>query len=250
MKKTQVVILFPDYQGKEFFLGDASVFMRRVREAMPEAILVPILNGTVADSISEGTEIITNNPQLQPIIARHAQGLRSALEVGYAFAISEYPEAIVVRLDTAEHPPEEIPRLTQAIQETGVDMIIGDLAFDETTLRTGSADYFAHINFFPTLYYFFAKLQLSCAHGFQVFAPGALQKIFPIAQKIAQEAGNPPWGFDGAMAIAARIANMLAIILQVQAEKMRDRPLEKVLDQLGKAMQMCLAAQRLYPKLF
>lgn len=176
---------------------------------------------------------------------------------GYSKVADDYPERIIVRLDTAEHPIVAIPDLIRTATETR-GMVIGDLRFDEATMRTGSVDEFAHLDLFPELYdqTTGGKLKISCAHGFQVFAPGICGRILPLALQIVEktrekEGKSVAWGFDGAMALGAIACKDIipVTVFPVQAEKMRDRSREKVASQFSGALKICLAALKLFPDL-
>ncbi len=90
----------------------------------------------------------------------------------------------------------------------------------------------------------------SCTPGFQAFSPNALRIIFENAQKIIMALeGNPQWGFDGAMVLAACLGTNIPVSrISVPAMSLRDRPTEKIGTQFVNALSMCLAAQKVFGK--
>lgn len=261
----KVVIMFPDFKG-EGILGE---FGKRLRLAVGRyAILMPVLNGLDIEEVDEMALEVSNtdidSPEPVFALAHYGKGLKSALIRGYDIIIKRFSEEhYIVRLDTAEHPPEAIPPLLSKAEKAvemyqsgriaAKRMIIGDLSFvSGQNLRPESVDEFAHLNIFPSLYGQFTGglLPLSCAHGFQVFTPGIVRRVFKLAQRITGEAekelGKPvEWGFDGAMALAG-YALGLATIEKVPAESMRDRKTAKIAEQFDRALRMCRAAERIF----
>lgn len=238
--------MFPDYEGQAI-REEGGLFISRIKETVPEAILVPVLNGL---SGSELQKIAFRNTVIgvcEPIVADEAKGLLDTLVAGYTTVLEKYPNATIVRLDTAEHPPEAIPDLVGLANEIN-GIVIGDLVFDEYTLRRDSVDEFAHRSLFPELYQQTTdgRLSLSCAHGFQVFATGVLLPVLAYAQKIVhlveeKTKVNVQWGFDGAMALGAVRAGVPVRIKNIQAETIRDRESAKVAKQFSQALMMCRA---------
>lgn len=247
-----LTVVFPDYKA----LG-IDEFSRRILEVVPDAIVVPVLNGAPEWELQNAANRIKEASQVFPVVEYNGKGLASTLGHGYR-SISYYTltrDRCVVRLDTVEHPVEEIPRLAQAAMECS-GMAIGDLTFDEHTLRTDSIDEFAHRDLFPALFREMTsgRLALSCAHGFQAFAPGRLSKVFHAAsiirRRVELQAGQPlEWGFDAAMALAAVGLDVPVVVCPVQATTVRDRPREKIAVQFQRALQMCLAARQIFPNL-
>ncbi len=241
-----IVVMFPDHQGKDALDGE---FVTRIKNTLPKAVIVPILNGlplaelaTIAGKVSGSCE---------PVVAADARGLLDTLIAGYVRVLGQYPLATVVRLDTAEHPVTDIPRLIEvAINING--MAIGDLEFEPGTLRSDSIDEFAHLDLFPELYRQTTrgKLSISCAHGYQAFAPGVLRAVLTAAQcivhRVQQELGPISWGFDGAMALGAVGIGTPVTVEKVEAQVLRDRPRAKVASQFAGALRMCLAAGQLF----
>src|SRR5687767_13221711 len=105
----ETVVLYPDYQGKA---TQGSEFVERLREAVPDALLVPILNGP-----ADLEEIARKATGFDPVIAGEAKGLASTLIAGYSSALDRYVGAAVVRLDTAEHAPQAIPSLVEETKQ-------------------------------------------------------------------------------------------------------------------------------------
>lgn len=243
-----VVVMFPDYRGE----GSLGGFGGRILTVMPNAIVVPVLNGLPREELRVISSRVSSL-LCRPIVAESAEGLLSTLVQGYREVLTQYgEEATVVRLDTAEHPIASIPGLVQKALDTK-GMVIGDLVFGPETLRSESIDEFAHLNLFPELYRQATggRLSISCAHGFQVFAPLVLPVILPTALKIielvkAKATGKVEWGFDGAMALGAIAAGVPVSVEGVPATTLRDRPGAKVANQFANALQMCLAARQVY----
>lgn len=190
---------------------------------------------------------IPTDAEVLPVSGTPPRGLADLLLQGYETAPSD---RCVVRLDTAEHPPEAIPRLVAEVERTG-GMAIGQLIFDKGLVR-GSPEEFAHCIMFPLLYGGFTqgRLRLNCAHGFQAFAPGVIKVILPFVRSIVTGAesilGVPvKWGLDGAVSLAALHKNIPISVLPVQAEVGRNRPAQKVAQQTLSAALMLASWTRL-----
>jgi len=128
-------------------------------------------------------------------------------------------------------------------------MVIGDLCFDPNTLIEGTPDWFAHLKYFPLLYGQFTegKLSLSCAHGFNSFAPGVMTKVLHDAILMigrAEEISGFPifWGFDAAMVLAAYQLKVSVEIVSVPAQTVRNRDPKKITAQLNDTLMICLAS--------
>jgi hypothetical protein len=242
--------MFPDYQGKGLKDGAEGKFLARVRAAAPGALMIPVLNGGEVDEL-HALAGQHRSKLCAPIVAAGAKNLVDTLTYGYGnINYHNQSDSLVVRLDTAEHPPEFIPQLVQTVMEQG-GMVIGDLMFPEGTLRSESVDEFVHLDAFPGLYDQMTngKVRMSCAHGYQAFAPGCCRKIFSAAWRIVEEvkkSGSVQFGFDGAMALAAAGLGEVITIVHVPAETLRDRKRAKIANQFANALRMCLAARKLY----
>lgn len=249
MAKRNVVVIFPDAKGQ----GVQGSFGGKILNQCPDMRLVPILNGLPPEQLKEIAKNASSSGYFEPIISL-GKGLKSALVDGYSYAVNNYPDSFVVRLDTAEHPVEYIQTLLDKADEAGRIMIIGDLDFSGGDhLREGSIDQFAHLDLFPILYgqYSQGKLPISCAHGFQVFSPGVCEKVLlgalEIVTEVEKELGaSAEWGFDGAMALSAYNLGVPVSIVKVSAETRRDRDRKKVADQFDRALRMCRAAERVF----
>lgn len=248
----KLVVMYPDYKA----LGIVD-FTRRIKEVVPDAIVVPVVNGLSESEFADAERTWWADCVSDDVLvcAREAQGLLSTLQAGYSAIAQTYRDTPIVRLDTAEHPIEEIPRLARAAMDCG-GMAIGDLAFDEHTLRKGSVDEFAHRDLFPTLFRetTSGRLAISCAHDFQAFAPGRLAGVFHgaslIRRRVELKKVHPiEWGFDAAMALAAVGLDVPVTVCPVQATTLRDRPRAKIAVQFSRALQMCLAARQIFPNL-
>ena len=242
----RVVVMFPDYVGQA--IGeDGGLFVSRVKKAFHGAIMVPILNALPHSDLEKIAKKHTSPGFCEPVVAE-AKGLLGTLIAGYTAVLEKYPGALtVVRLDTAEHPPEAIPALVELANDSK-GMVIGDLSFTEDTLSRGSVDEFAHLDIFPELYRQTTngQISISCAHGFQAFAPGVLLPVLTEAQKIVRLVEektkvNVQWGFDGAMVLGAVRAGVPVRIKNIQAETLRDREPAKVAKQFSQALTVCRA---------
>ncbi len=244
---SDLIVMFPD-QGGKGFRGE---FGQRLMGmfAAEGAILMPILNGF---SSQEEVELVVEEARrfgFMPSVSSET-GLLAALVEGYNVATG-LTDHTIVRLDTAEHPVSFIRTLAETAERID-GMAIGDLEFGPDTLKEGSLDEFAHLDIWPTLYgqYTQGKLPLSCAHGFQAFAPWVCVEILKAARDIVSDVeaeldASITWGFDGAMALAAWGLGIPVEIVKVPAEKMRDRPRQKIVDQFSNALRMCRAASRI-----
>lgn len=238
------IVIFPDFQGKSSLKG----FQRNLIETLgpDNTLIIPILNGSPAEELDRIAKEISND-WCKPIIAEKATSLMEVLMAGYSHVLDSFPETMVVRLDTAEHPINSINRLVYAANALG-GMIIGDLEFDDSTLKEESIDRFIHLEIFPELYRQTTdgKLVLSCAHGFQVFPRGTLKPIFEAAQKIIEFAKEKSgeeikWGLDGAMALGALLADIPVNVEKVSAIEPRNRTGEAIAKQYRNALRICMA---------
>ncbi len=255
------VIIFPDKNGEgvcgEFFKG----LLATIKYINPKPVLLPVLNTpdskTLVPEYERAKEIAEIDKfECAPIILTSNPGLNSALIAGYKEAIKQYPDYAIIRMDTDEHPVGYIEKLLKEVENNN-GMVIGDLKFKvDNTLVKGSADYFVNLFLFPLLYgqYTDGRLPLTCAHGFQAFAPHICETILNNAEKITNQVKETfidcEWGFDGAMALAAHhLTNNKAIgdvrIIEVPAEKERNRVEEKVVDQLIWAIRICCASRKI-----
>lgn len=231
------LVMFPDYKGEAIMASsDPNGFVARLRRAMPDGEIMPIING-LSEVVVEHCADMAAKLGFRPLISTGVvgKGLYAALYDGYQEAI-KIARGPIIRLDTAEHPPEYIPQLLEALKTA--DMVIGDLTFTEKTLRPGSPDERAHLVTFPEMYgeVTGGKLRISCAHGFQGFqSRSALELIFWRAawrmHQVMEREGPISWGMDGAMALAACKGHWDVRISPVPAEKLRDRPEAKIKEQ-------------------
>jgi len=182
------------------------------------------------------------------------KGVAAAFVTGYKEVVQCYPDAIVVRLDTAEHPVDRIPELIEKVKKVG-GMVIGDLSFTKETLIPGTFDRFLHLQLFPALYRALTKNQVavSCAFGFNVFAPGVCGRILDGALAIMEKAGElletpMQWGFDGAMVLSALKEGTSVIVHPVPATTVRNRAVEKGLAQWGQHAVLGCAVWALWEK--
>jgi hypothetical protein len=245
-------IIFPDFQGKASLNTESNSFVARLRAATPDATLVSILNGLPIKELNELSEQVISTTTLLPVISRDERGLLGTLISGYQYAL-DIATGPIIRLDTAEHPPEKILELVEVALRNN-SMVIGDLDFSTGGLREESIDEFAHLDLFPTLYSQTTKdkLSISCAHGFQVFpnkiqCDAAFLNTLEIVNEVEHELEQPViWGFDGAIALGAVAANINVKVMNVAAKTVRDRPRQKVAKQFNGALHMCRAAAKLY----
>lgn len=246
-------VLFPTSKGRAVTeAAKPTSFVARVRTSVPDAVLMPILNNAEQALLEEAAGQ-AQDLGMDPIVSASPQGLLGALREGYDHALRRAsPDDIFVRMDTAEHPPESIPRLIKAVEQVKFGVVIGDLDFSNGKLVAGSLDEWVHLQVFPELYgqATRSKLPLSCAHGFQVFNSRAtLERTFYRALSIIGEVERElrdhiSWGFDGAMAIAASQITTVRVE-KIPAETLRNREPEKIMSQLAAAMRIVRAAERL-----
>ena len=252
------VIIFPDKNGEGVCGKFFKELLATVKYINPKPVLLPILNTldneTLIPEYERAKEIAEIDKfECTPITSK--PGLNAALITGYREAIKKYPDYAIIRIDTDEHPVWCIEKLLKGVEDNN-GMVIGDLKFEVgKTLVEGSADYFVNLFLFPLLYgqYTNGRLPLTCAHGFQAFAPGVCEIILNNAEKIINKVRETSgkdceWGLDGAMALAAHhLADKKAIggveVIEVPAEKERNRAEEKVINQLTWAIRICCASK-------
>jgi hypothetical protein len=244
---SNTIIIIPDFLGAGL---RNSAFMNLVRAYAPEgAIIVPVLNGA---SEEELTAMTLRSPGfVDPIVDSCSHNLVEVLLASYRYALAVDPESIVVRMDHSEHPSQHIPQLLETACRIG-GMVVGDLEFPDGILTKGSVDEFAHLSLFPELFSMVTsgRLRLSCAHGYQVFGPGVLRRVFYKAEMVIAEAknrfGEQRWGMDTAMVLAAMGSNVPVVVQTVPADIPRNRPNEKVLNQVLSVMRICSVASDLF----
>lgn len=240
----RLVVLFPDLQGKGSF-GDFGRNLKRLN--LPEdTVFIPILNGDTRKNLILMQNQARDNG-FMPVVSLE-KGLLPTLVAGYRTIISRYPLSIVVRIDTAEHDLSFIERLAEEASESN-GMVIGDLEFSPKTLIEGTPDWFIHLKVFPLMYGQFSegKLPLSCAHGFNAFAPGVISGIFDRTIEIIRAAeqefsSSLPWGFDAAIALAAYQSGVPIKIVYVPAQSVRNRDPEKIAAQFSETLMICRAS--------
>ena len=245
MPDPNIVVLTPCYMPERTDWSDFREFFDRVRASVPKATVVPVINGT--DDEARAEELVKGGREfgLAPTYTMSPLKLRGALMAGYKLVTRARPDATVVRLDTAEHPPKHIPRLADRAEDIG-GMVIGDLTFTEDLMPPDSRERQAHHVDFPSLYRRHCGVPLSAAHGFQAFAPGIIPRLLravrPIYEILDRRASPPTWGFDAAAVFAARRLNIPVERIEVPGEVPRNRPVGKIEEQLANARELCEAA--------
>lgn len=213
------VILYPDFCGHDLAPG------KFADEILPYyKNVVALVNGPQPAPVSRNDITIVQSPVL---------GLAPSLRYGYraAAALGE----VVVRIDTAENPVEEIVALAKIASTHGA--AVCDLLFDPTSLREGSADEHSQLDVFPTMFRLFTqdKLSLSGTHGFQAWRSDVLQEVLPVAEELWDRASGPnnamAWGFDAAMVLAADLVGRTPVVITRPAIALRDRPRLKIAKQ-------------------
>lgn len=249
MPTSTLVVLTPCYMPAGTSWGDFEEFFDRVRTSVPNATVVPVINGT--DNEARAEELVMSGRELglAPTYTMSPLKLRGALMAGYKSVARDWSDATIVRLDTAEHPPEYIPRLA-ARAENISGMVIGDLTFTEDLLPPDSREREAHHVDFPNLYRRACGVPLSAAHGFQAFAPGIIHRLLravrPIYEILDRHESCPTWGFDAAAVLAARHLNIPVERIEIPGEVARDRSVDKIDLQLANAQNLCAAFKEAY----
>jgi hypothetical protein len=127
---------------------------------------------------------------------------------------------------------------------------VGDLSFDTTTLRVGSADELAQRDVFPTLFrqFTFGRLTLSGAHGFQAWRTDLLAEVLPVAERLwdrAADGAHLRWAFDAAMVLAADALGCTPKVVHYPAAEIRDRDRTKIAEQADAVLRVLLSYQQL-----
>jgi len=245
----ELVVMFPCRRS----IGRVEEFIMNIRKSVPDAFIVPVLNGHPIEKLVESAAIIESE-KCHAVLVEGQRGLLNALVAGYTYVLKEHSGATVVKMDTAEHPTEGITRLAQKANEVG-GMVVGDLRFGEGMLREGSVDEFANMNLFPELFrqVTTGRVSLSGSYGFLAFDSGSLKTILLSAKKIVglveTKQGSISWGLDGAMLLAAMGVKVPLEICYFEAEMLRDRKSPKVAAQFAQTLSVCLAALQVFPKL-
>ena len=244
----KIVIMFPDHYGHGFQRQFGKDLLQKFGSV---AKIVPIINSEDPSLLNKETEKARASGII-PITANNTFGLRSVLQKGYKHISSIYPKAIVVRLDTEDHPLEEIDYLVHdAIVVRG--MSVGCLTLSPKAATPGSMEDFVNADLFPALFRQFTdgKLTLTGASGFKAFAPSVCGKILPGAIKIMEKAGqiSSPlhlrYGFDFAMILSAFHQNIPIHIKYIPTDLPEKKPRLRIIKQFGCALYLCRAAEKI-----
>ncbi len=262
----QIVVMFPALvkpEGVTERMEELCQFVYNVFCEVPEAIIVPLLNGpdvTVLNDFDRQFEERGCNA----LVVSNARGLNSVLYDGYQILGKKHPQAVIVRLDDKEHPISQIPGL---IEKALVDkaMVVGDLVFDSDKIEPGSDEDLYNNKVFPIMYRLATKrddLGLSTAHGLQIFPSGKIcLQILNIAWRIILEAekraGKPViWGLDGVMVLTAGylerwicITGVKVVRAEITAIQERKRALEKIREQFENHLSNWIAAESVFASL-
>lgn len=242
--------MYPDFKGEGTISGFPGRIRKALHEAARDAIIIPIFNGLSKSELEQ----LVQQPHGMDVerVGCEQKGLTSTLMRGYQYCLEQHPNSTIVRLDTAEHNPDYILQLARSAQEESA-LIVGDLSFEKGKLVENSADELIHLGIFPQLYEQFCGVRVSCAHGYQAVNSKVIKPVYEgairIVQEVTSEIGQTPrGGFDGAMILSASYQNIPVIISKVPAETVRNRPTAKIMDQFGKHLRMCRAAERIFRK--
>jgi len=244
MVNNPIVVMYPDYRGESTRNG----FPNQIRAHLPSASIVPVFNGTTVSNLDS---LVAEAPSLGLDGVRSEQpGLAPALMKGYGRCLERYAGHTVVRLDTAEHDVSYLSPLVKKAAETR-GLVVGDLSFGSGTLKKGSLDELMHLELFPRLYNQFAGIPLSCAHGYHAISPEVLDKVYEGTLRIMKEVENnsqekPTWGFDGAMVLSAVKQHVPVNVIHIPAKTVRDRPVDKIVEQYTRALHVCAAAEQVF----
>ena len=112
----RVAIVIPAYQAAAT-IGDV---VSRARTVLPDAQVILIDDGSDDGTGEEGR-------MRGAVVVTHARnrGKGVALRSGLARACTEGAEAIVTLDADGQHPPSEIPRILQPIQDRAADLVLG-----------------------------------------------------------------------------------------------------------------------------
>lgn len=114
------------------------------RETLPKVLerlaqLFPQLPVVVVDDgSSDGTgEVAAAHGA---VVLRHGrtEGYGAALQTGYRFALRERAAAVLQLDADGQHPPEEIPRLLEALEEGVADLVVGSRYSGRGTYQPGA----------------------------------------------------------------------------------------------------------------
>lgn len=218
-------VLYPDFAGE----GTVAGFAERISELYPTAQVVAVVNGG-------------NPPELPSrerftVLRSERDGVVGALTVGYQYCMERDDLDVVVRLDTAEHPLEQIQEVADRAAAGGG--CIGDLDCRSVQV-VGSVDEYAQSDVVPALFAAATGggLVLGGAHGMQGWRGDKLEVVFGEAASIhaaAAERFDGPlrWGFDAAMALAGLEHCEPLEVRRIDAEGPRNRQRSKVTAQVA-----------------
>jgi hypothetical protein len=105
-----------------------------IRTAVPD---VPVV--VIDDGSADATAMLAQAAGARVLALPHHLGLGGAVQAGYMLAY-ELGYEYVIRVDgDGQHDPGDIPRLYEALRDSGCEMVIGSRFLDEDTGHTGFA---------------------------------------------------------------------------------------------------------------
>jgi len=115
-KKAEILVIIPAY-NEEKSIGKV---IEEVKESAPEVDIVVIDDGS-----TDATANVARRVGVKVISHPINLGAGAAIQTGYKYSV-RFPYRIIVQLDAdGQHPPTYIHRLTRALKNNSVDVVIG-----------------------------------------------------------------------------------------------------------------------------
>jgi len=127
MKKTKMLIVIPAFNEQNNILS----VVRDVQTAIPLADIL-VINDCSVDATSDKARLAQ---EVKVIDLPCNLGIGGAVQTGFKYARDRGYDYMVQIDGDGQHLPEEVERLTQAMSESGSDMVIGSRFLDVQSYR-------------------------------------------------------------------------------------------------------------------
>ena len=107
--------------------GSIASVVQGIREHAPFADVVVINDGSVDD-----TATLARAAGAAVVDMPYNVGIGAAVQTGFIYAATHGYEVAVQTDGDGQHPPDQIVKLVEALQETGADMMIGSRFLEDT----------------------------------------------------------------------------------------------------------------------
>ncbi|MDN5823197.1 MAG: glycosyltransferase, partial [Micrococcaceae bacterium] len=117
----RVITIIPTYNEIE----SLPITIKRLRESVPESDVL-----VVDDNSPDGTgefarNLGTTDPQVHVLHRKGKEGLGAAYLAGFTWGLEQGYDVLVELDADGSHQPEQLPRLLEALNTQGADLVIG-----------------------------------------------------------------------------------------------------------------------------